>query len=50
MFIFITPSEWGWSRLRFSASLDYTETSYYEDWYTQTYGFESDTYPSSWAS
>ena len=26
------------------------ETSYYGDWIAQTYGFESDIYPSWWAS
>jgi hypothetical protein len=26
------------------------ESGYYEDWTAQTYGFESDIYPSWWAS
>ena len=29
---------------------DSTEIGYYEDWITQTYGFEADIYPSWWAS
>jgi hypothetical protein len=51
MYIFITASEWGRSRLRtFGSTAPVVSANYYADWTAQTYGFESDIYPSWWAS
>lgn len=55
MYIFITPGEWGRSRLRtFGSAVPVigpgTGGDYFADWAVQTYGFEADIYPSWWAS
>jgi len=51
MYIFITLGEWGRSRLRtFSSTAPVASDDYFANWVTQTYGFESDIYPSWWAS
>jgi hypothetical protein len=51
MYILITLGEWGRSRLRtFGSAAPGLDEDYFADWSAQTYGVESDIYPSWWAS
>jgi hypothetical protein len=51
MYIFITAAEWGRSKLRtFGSTAPVVSDDYFADWVAQTYGYETDIYPSWWAS